>query len=202
MPRVGDIRIEQPNLLLVEGRDEEEFFRRLLTSATIDGVQVVGYGGKDKLGSFLRTLTSLSKFEDVERLVVTRDADESAASAYQSMVTALENASLPLPRQDGMRPQVVTVTIPPDKDTGCLESMIWEAIVDENRSVAECIEEFVECAAIPRSGTRFEKARLYAFVASKEKPGLKIGEATDAGYWHLDHPAFLSIRELLKDLDR
>ncbi len=200
MPGTGNVTIRQPKLLLVEGRDEEEFFRHLLKFETIDDIQIIGYGGKGNIGGFLKTLPALSNFEDVERLAVTRDADDNAASANESMATALRNALLPLPDQSGTKPQVLTVAIPPDKDTGCLESMIWEAIADENGLLADCIDEFVECAEIPRSGMRLEKARLHAFVATQKAPGLKLGEATRAGFWPVEHRAFDPMRALLRQL--
>ena len=55
--RIEDaLRITKPKLLIVEGRDEEEFFRPMLAELGIKDIQVTGIGGKEKLRGNLKAL--------------------------------------------------------------------------------------------------------------------------------------------------
>lgn len=42
--------------------------------------------------------------------------------------------------------------------------------------------------------------KVHAFLASRYKPTLDLGQAAHAGYWDFDHPAFAEIREFLTSL--
>ena len=44
----------------------------------------------------------------------------------------------------------------------------------------------------------YEKARVHAYIASSNEPGLKIGEAVKAGVLQVSSPAFDSIRDILR----
>ena len=62
-----------------------------------------------------------------------------------------------------------------------------------------CVEEFIEC--VMDGGPRdTSKARVQAFLASRDTPGKRLGEAAMAGYWAFDHPAFDGFRQLLSML--
>ena len=78
-------RVDLSKQLLVEGRDEELFFRAFLRHLEIDGVQVQGYMGKRNLGNFLIELVDSVGFDRVESIGIVRDADDSAASGLQSI---------------------------------------------------------------------------------------------------------------------
>ena len=200
MVQTEDSQISEPNLLLVEGRDDEEFFRHMAQVSGVRNLEFRGYGGKDKLAAALRTLPGVSGFERLERLGIVRDADTSAQSAQQSVSSALENAGFALPSATDARPSTFILTMPPGDETGCLETLIWRAITDEDPSLAGCVSEFVDCMQFPAQGTRVDKARLHAYIASQNDPSLKLGESTRAGYWPLDHGAFEPIRDFLRQL--
>ena len=66
----------------------------------------------------------------------------------------------------------------------------------------ECIDRYFEC--IEESDTTGprqvwqSKARLHAFLASRDRPDLRIGEAADRGIWQLDSEAFTPLKDLLQ----
>lgn len=145
--------IEGERLLLVEGRSDERFFRRLCRHLGIQDqdMQIRSYGGKHKLPGTLRTLPALPNFEMLSHLGITRDADNDASAAHQSIRSSLNNAQLVQPRYDGVirgdRPKVSVMILPPGHTVGCLETVLWEAIEDEEK--VRCIKEFVDCSRIP-----------------------------------------------------
>jgi hypothetical protein len=53
---------------------------------------------------------------------------------------------------------------------------------------------------LPDLPTQPSTAKVQVFLASRSKPDLKLGEAAQAGYWPLDHPAFDQVRAFLQML--
>ena len=68
----------------------------------------------------------------------------------------------------------------------------------------ECVDRYFECL----SQTEIEgpkkvwmsKARLHAFLASRDRPGLRLGEAAESGIWPLETDAFRPLLELIRML--
>jgi hypothetical protein len=68
-------------------------------------------------------------------------------------------------------------------------------------SAFSCIEQFFKCVSeTVGSPANMDKARLHAFLASRRKPNLSFQQATIAGYWPWDHPAFEPIIQFLRTL--
>ena len=42
-----------------------------------------------------------------------------------------------------------------------------------------------------------DKARAHAFLASRTRPELRVGEAAEAGHWQLDSPVFDPLKSFL-----
>ena len=55
-----------------------------------------------------------------------------------------------------------------------------------------CLQEAV---VLPKNE---DKARLHAFLASREEPGLLVGQATQRGYWNLNSPIFELLRSFFQ----
>ena len=186
-----EVTLQRARLLLVEGADEARFMEPLCNHLQLANIQIIPYGGKNRLGGFLRALTRMHGFETVERLAVVRDADENAGSAFQSVQSALESADLPVPAQvesfeDG-KPQVSVLIMPPGSQDGCLESLLWEMITSKDAGMAQCIGEFIDCTSTSHMENSLDKARIYAYLSVQRRPGLRIGEAAEAGQWDFNH---------------
>lgn len=192
--------IRKEHLLLVEGKDDERFFASLCSHEGLTNIQIIPYNGKHQLGNFLKTVVELPRFDRVLRLGVTRDADQDAEGAYQSVRTLVANARLPRtdhPATNGVGPEVAVMIVPPERPEGCLETLLWKTV--ETTDNATCVQDMVDCAAIPEGNQR-AKAKVHAYIATQKKPELKIGEAADAGYWNLDHRALDSLKGFLAKL--
>ncbi len=212
--------VRRDAVLLVEGIDDARFFEAFLRwLGKTDDVQIAQVRGKPNFGPFLKGTLKLARdFSRLRRLGLIRDADESASSAFESLCSALASAQLPKPDQAWEIKQEeelhVSVAILPDMDSRWnLEELCLRSLEKDELS---CIDEYVDC--VTRMGPsiadhRLSKAKLYTYLAAgpipkkgdeqdgefleRENPGLRVGEAADAGVWDWDSPAFTRIREWL-----
>jgi hypothetical protein len=198
--------VRSSRLVLGEGKDEERFIGWLLSKLGQTDSQVLSYGGKYRLREFLKAVVSSRGFEGVQRLVITRDADQSPESAFQSVCDALKGAALPCPSlpdtlsDAGARGLRVGVLILPGAGRmGALEDLCFDVVGAD--PAAGCVAAFLSCLGergIALQQSRLGKARMQAWLASREQPGLRLGEAAEAGYIPADSPAFASLFRLLQ----
>ncbi|MCZ6680491.1 MAG: hypothetical protein O7E52_24940 [Candidatus Poribacteria bacterium] len=191
-------------LLLVEGKDEFNFFGALLRHLRRQDVKVGAYDGKDNLRPFLRGLTQLPDFEAVESIGIVRDADDDANAAFQSVCSSLSNANLPVPEAPLAlalgQPQVAVMIMPPGANAGMLEDLCLSAFRDD--PATPCVDQYFRCiesrlGSLPRHEA---KARVHAFLASRERPDLRLGEAALGGYLPWDSPVFESVKTFINQL--
>jgi hypothetical protein len=76
--------------------------------------------------------------------------------------------------------QVVAFVWPDGSSTGDLEQMLWSVLAGE--PAAACVEQYIECmqrgpGGVPRQAY---KARVHAYLASLERPDVRLGEAAEA----------------------
>ena len=198
------MRIDQPKQVIVEGNDEIRVFRALCKHLDISDLQVNSCEGYPKLRGFLRNFSRLSGFDDVQSLAVVADADTDRRGRHLSIQAALDNAGLPTPSaplqfasQNGIK--VAYLVVPHDADGTMLEDVCLASVSED--AAMKCVDEYFECltregASTPRE-VRMSKARVHAFLASRDDPALRIGEAADNGIWQFDNEAFRPMCELL-----
>ena len=204
-PAAGDVwLIEKPKLLLVEGIDEVRLFEALAKHIGAEDVQIRDYRGKDNLRSFLGVLPRVSGYSELESIGVARDADENSDNAAESVRDALGAAGLPVPDSplesacDGRIS--VRYLIIPHGETGALEDVCLASVAED--PAMACVESYFGC--IERSaldGPRakwMSKAKVHAFLSSRENPALRLGEAAERGLWHFDAPAFDPLKSVLR----
>ncbi len=196
--------ITKPKMLLVEGRDEFNFFSALLRHLEQTEIEVSIYGGKDKLRTRLRALPSILGFENVESIGIVRDADEDAGAAFQSVCSSLSNANLPVPDSPLVltsgRPQIAVMIMPPGANTGMLEDLCLSALRDDPAML--CLDQYFQCLEVQMESLpqNTSKARVHAFLASRERPDLRLGEAALGGYLPWDSPAFDAVKQFINQL--
>jgi hypothetical protein len=196
--------ITEPKLLLVEGRDEINFFNSLIRHLRIQEIEVRSYEGKDRLRSALQTLIIAPGFDMLESIGIVRDADNDANAAFQSVCGSLSNAGLPVPGAPMLitseRPQTGVMIMPPGEPEGMLENLCLSAF--QTDPAMPCVEQYFECleAEMENLPSHVAKAHIHAFLASRERPDLRLGEAALRGYLPWDSPAFASVRQFVGQL--
>ena len=205
-------RITEEKLLMVEGKDEKNFFQTFLDKKGIKEVQVIPVGGKDNFSNNLPEIVKLPEFESLKSLAIIRDADKSAESAFKSLCSALDKNSLPTPRQIGefvanASLKVGVFIIPDGKSSGMLESLCFSIVKPEGKNIIECVNSFMECIKeLPQKGQQYkqpknwEKAKVRAFLSAMEEDTSSLGVATQKGYWNLDSDNLKPLLKFLKDL--
>ena len=195
------VSIEQAKLLVVEGSDDERLFNALLRHIGVSGIQVLNAGGKDNIRQTLKVITQSTNYSTVSSVGVVRDADANADRAFQSVRDALRDANLPAPDaplslvEDGVK--VAVLIMPYGKPSGAIEDVCLESVADD--AAMGCVQDYLSCLndnAVEQPNN-LRKAEAQAFLASRERPGLRLGDAASAGYWDFEHSAFEPFKRLL-----
>jgi hypothetical protein len=195
--------ISQRKILLGEGSEEVFFFIALLKHLNIADVQVEHYGGKNNLRNFLATLLRRPGFSNLVSVAVTRDADDDAKAAFQSVNSALDSVSLSKPNASGVftsgQPRVGVFILPDGQANGMLEDLCLASVIAD--IAMPCVDQFFLCVEnAGRKPNNLSKARTRAWLASQIQPDKRLGEAAQAGYWDFNHPAFDPLKQFLQQL--
>ncbi|MDY6806907.1 MAG: DUF3226 domain-containing protein [Cyanobacteriota bacterium] len=199
-------KLDRKILLIGEGLDEVRFFKSLLKNLEISDVLVESYQGKDNLGNYLNTLKDRTyDFSELTSIGITRDADNlPPKSAFDSICSRLLKVGLPVPNKIGEKtfvtPSVNIFIFPNNRDSGMLEDLCLESVKDDG--AMSCVEQYLECVKnnANREPDNLAKAKLHAWLASKEKPDKRLGEAAEAGYWDWESAAFDGLKEFILSL--
>jgi hypothetical protein len=212
-----DKSIKATKLLLVEGRDEENFFKAACTHLGLHDIQVLGVAGKTKLTGELKAIKADPNFPSLDCLAIVRDADitptgskvSAVESALQSVCgsLALAGVQLACPPNHGQivagPPRVGLFVMPDGKSDGMLESLCISSV--STSAEFACIGRYLACLAqhgiIP---SNLDKASARAWLASRADPDKSVGQAAlasnDPGnkYWKLADPTFRELWSFLR----
>ncbi len=199
LPPVG-----RPKQLFVEGRQDELFFDAFMRRLGIYDVQIQDCRGKDNLGPLLEAISQDTDFHLVQSIGIVRDADTSAASAFQSVQGSLRNAGLSVPNEmlvasEGS-PKIAVFVMPDNSAGGALEDLCLATL--EGDPAMPCVADFLQCVngVVETPPQNVAKARMHAFLASREDSELRLGEAAQRGYLPWGNAAFESLTEFLTNL--
>jgi hypothetical protein len=197
-------QITESRLLIGEGIEEVRFFGALLAHLGINDMHVEHYGGKNGLSSYLKTLKVRPGWSALNGLGITRDADDDASKAFQSVCSMLNNAGLSMPGAPGIvagtNPRISVLILPDGNNAGMLEDLCFSAV--QTNPEAQCIEDFIACVQGTtgrQPGTK-AKARMHAWLSSLDKPDLRLGEAAQRGYIPWDSHIFQHVKSFLINL--
>jgi hypothetical protein len=194
---VPTVPVKSTKLLLVEGAADAEIFESIAKELGKSAeVEIRYFEGKDKLGTYLKTIAATSDFLQVNSLGIVQDADDDPTRARGSVEQALNNANL----KSYVRRHVLIV--PGGDRNGVLETLF----VDANKSdlLYSCVESFEACLVSKGGGfpptNDADKHRLQVFLATKPKAVISTGLAAKLGLLSLSDAAFNGIREFVRDL--
>lgn len=194
------ITIEKSALLLVEGKDEVNFFNALLDDCNISEVQIIEIGGKDKLKLEFPALLNLDGFSEVKSYAIIQDADNDSNATLTSIKSILSRYHQPIPNDCGEFVanngiQVGIYIVPGNKTEGMLENLCLDTV--ENNPILKCVNKYFSCleeqlesnvaGEDKKSGKHYfprnrAKARMHAFLAGQNKLVPSLGLAAKKGY--------------------
>ena len=218
MPRKTNTQIFKSNLIICEGRDEQEFLIKYLNSgvlSTVPGfsndIQVIDFGGNSELAQKLAVLKNMENFDKLTSLLVIRDAETNAESACQEIQHALKQNGFPIPQGphcwEGNPLRIGFLLFPACDDTaqnGTLEDLCLSILSDP--LAADTLEEiglFLKRLENNRheSFSRIFKAKLHTyFSVHNDYVSLKIGEAAAAGAFDWSNPALDPLKNFIQEV--
>jgi hypothetical protein len=119
--------IQFPKVLAVEGKDELNFFKAVLTDMAISEVDIFDVGGKDKFKTHIEALTKTVGFDKVVTLAIIRDAENDANATFDSISYILTQNGLQAPTTvesySTGTPRVGIFLMPGNMESGRLEDL-------------------------------------------------------------------------------
>lgn len=165
--------ISQPKLLLVEGKDEVNVFKKLLSDLELREVDVRAVGGRTRFRDRLKVVVEGPGHEILTSIGIVRDADTDPNAAFDSVCSALEAIGLPIPtvplQSAGKAPRVTVMILPGRGRKGMLEDLCLDSVADDPAMF--CVKAYFECLAeqidelFPNN---LAKARVRTFLAAME----------------------------------
>lgn len=191
----------KPVQLLVEGKDDLNFFETLIQHIGRTDIEVRDYRGRDRLRNYLRGLRRSANFRSMKVIAITRDADGPVKDALRSLRDAVKQVDLPEPTTwtDADSPSPVIRIHILGADGEMLESLLNRTVAETQEAV--CVDAFVKC--VEDAGRRVRnphKTRAHAWIATQDHPEVSVGVAAQKNYWPLDHRALDDLRAFLRSL--
>ncbi len=212
-------------LLLVEGKEDQEFFIQLGTHLKVIDtwhLQIIQYGGASELGERIRTLARPDTMEQIKRIGIVRDADFNT-DALQSVQDAIRESNkrntlqLDIPQSvleptEGS-PSMAVLILPSAGREGMIEDLVMDVFADD--PVTTCVDAYFNCLRENKifvSQAKLPKARLRAFVTGMNVSDEATGDDSDKLYlsdvfrmsWWQDsfweRPAFEEAKAFLNQL--
>jgi hypothetical protein len=202
-PLQRQVSLMSDRLVVVEGRDDEGIVISLLDYLHIAGVQVINHQGRTQLGTYLGLIRRDPAYAELSRVLIVRDADNNGEGRFTSGQAALIQEGIPAPdthsEYSATAPTVAIVILPGIDKEGAIEAVCLQANASEPATM--CVTAYLDCldgaGHVPRDR---DKTAVHTFLASRPKPGLKIGEAARAQYFDLGNAAFTPLSALLRPM--
>jgi len=205
------INITKPKAILAEGKDVKLFFKHACARLHIDDIDVFDFNSNSNLLKYLKMFVATAGFRIVQSLLLARDAEENPKGAWNSAANALEKCGLAKPPEPFVlkkgNPTTGVLIFPgycdadPGKSllNGSIEDTCLATVTED--SILNCVDRYLQCITDQGGKPHARKSRLHAYLASKhDYVGLKVGEATKAGAWNLDHPSFSMFKKVLQNM--
>jgi len=199
-----EIEIKLPNILVVEGKDELNFFAELLRNQGIQGVQILNVAGKDNIGPGLKAIAKAPNFKSlVTKVGIVRDADDNFNETFGKIQAALRGANLDVPTQPLVpttgTPAVNVFICPALNTGGALEDLCIASV--QNDPAIKCVDDYVNCLVAQKinSSKSVSKVKVQVLLASRVNgrgtPVRNMGEAALSKQWDWTQEAFADVKQ-------
>jgi hypothetical protein len=167
--------------------------------------------GKENLPEYLKVFPKFSGFNDVKRIIIMQDADDSFEASLATICSQSDNSlhtrfgAKPKENSPSTDPQgrlVIPWVAPFRNDPGDLERVLWEAV--EKDEHVECVESFLACIEEiePFPVKSRWKALLDSYLVTLDEPTYKVSHWFQQDKFPWDSPAFAEIRKRMIELRR
>ncbi|MDP8220315.1 MAG: hypothetical protein P9X26_03145 [Candidatus Stygibacter frigidus] len=194
------IQIVLQRLLLVEGKDEENFFNAFFKELDIDNIQIIVTGGKRKLKGNIEALIKIPNFEDIVTIGIIQDSDDNYNATMDRIFNSLDNVGLSSIKQQGLfsshSPAIGIFIMPGEGEKGALEDLCLKAVHSD--PVVTCVESFINCIReLTPSVSKISKRFCAAYLAGKKELVSSVGLAAHKKYWNFSSPVYSNLKDFL-----
>jgi hypothetical protein len=191
---------EKPALILVEGTEDQGLVDEVARLEGLHGIiQVIRYAEVGKLGDVLDVLVRDSQFSIVQRVGLTRDADNGFEPARQSLIAAWARGQAALQLINRAEPQCFFFAFPDNKSHGRIENLCLAS--PRFPGILECAEQMRECAtSVASYEIDNEKSLVAAYLSMMEQAGVSLQVGAQAGYWDLEAEVYAPLREFVRNV--
>lgn len=200
--------ITSKKLIVTEGKHAEQFLRWACnTYRGRQDVQVQDGGGVSELRRYLRTLKNIEGFDQLETLVVARDAEGCADNASQSIRDAFRELGLPIPdiaflyASTNSKRTAFIIFPGPEAKQGTLEDLCLKLV--SGNPILSCVDAYLACVKEKNpnlTSTHDSKRKISTFLAGQEDKdliGTNVGEAANGNAWNAEHTAMEPFKQIL-----
>ena len=197
----GEIKYKR--VLLVEGKDDKDFFKALLKHMGISDCYVDDVEGKDNFKTKIPALVKATGFMDnVEVFAVIRDADSDAEGSFKSICTAMQKVNLKPPGKMNKfsisSPKIGVYIMPGNFERGMLEDLCLKTV--KGHPAMECVNIYMDC--VKRLNVTLKnkaKSKAQAFLAAMPEIAASVGIGAMKGYWDFSSDELIDLREFVSN---
>jgi len=146
------IEITEPRVIVCEGPADVAFFKHLIRTRNLPPFDVQSADGKAKYTQLLEALSAASRFDRISGMLVVGDNDLDPPAAFrniQEQIQAANGYGVPERPGEPMKsqgfPAVVVMMIPLEERSGCLETLLIEAIYEISPHLKPCVDAYATC---------------------------------------------------------
>lgn len=146
------IEINKSRVIICEGKADVAFFDHLIPTKGLPQFQVLSADGKDGFERVLVALSAASRFDRISGILVVGDNDLNPPAAFRNIQRQIDAAggygvpNLPgeVARSTGF-PAIVVMMVPWQERIGCLETLLLEAVYDNQAELKACVDAYAAC---------------------------------------------------------
>ena len=176
------------HVLLVEGPDDKHVVKHVCHRHQYKVPEIYDCNGYPKI---LDTITAHIKARDRQAVGIILDANQNLQGRWQSISNVLNEAEIKTPKNPSLKGTIIDtrrkprvgIWLMPDNDSeGELEHFVRQ-MIPENDLVWPLSEKYID--EIPEPARKFsenkvQKAKIHAWLAAREDPGIFMGTAIRA----------------------
>lgn len=197
-------------LVLCEGREDAHVLMRIAEAAELKQIKIQDYQGKDNLAAYLKMLVKSSDFISgrIQKILITRDADESYAAAREAANSCIRKIITTEPISEGEwltlnNGIAIAIWIAPGMGrSGMIESLCLEAAEQSKPDTFDCLLAYSNCLREKHQIELHEKERfaiwsIAAQGAALGRKRLPLLEVIQRINFDWSHSAFSEISRLM-----
>lgn len=190
--------VRKTKILVVEGKDEVEFFYAIFNFLNITDIQVFDVGGKYNFTETFQALINIPNFNKVTKIGIVRDRDDEVVdNILQSLKHTITSIGFQFPIElnefTKSNPSLGVYIMPNNRDQGMLEDLCLRS--KSNDPILTCVDSFLDCLENkPRNTSKF-KAKC--FIAANDPDIASVGIAAHKGIWDFSSEHFNELKEFI-----